>query len=116
MVDLGWTENLMPEISKNLVRDTPSYTEAVDAAVLPDSYLTLKYYYGQRAPGPGDLETEQPASTSGPGGLETKLPDNATETTLATTTTPTSTFSSTKGGLHISTTITNTTTIIPVQP
>jgi hypothetical protein len=105
--------------ARDFEESSPGYTflhRGGRPAVLPDSYLTLKYYYGQRAPGPGDLETEQPASTSGPGGLETKLPDNATETTLATTTTPTSTFSSTKGGLHISTTITNTTTIIPVQP
>jgi len=66
--------------------------------------------------GPGGVETEQPASTGGPGGVETEQPDDITETTLAKTTTATSTFSSTKGGLHISTTITNTTTVIPVQP
>ena len=74
------------------------------------------YALGQRASGPGGVETEQPASTGGPGGVETEQPDDITETTLAKTTTATSTFSSTKGGLHISTTITNTTTVIPVQP
>jgi hypothetical protein len=88
------------------------------------------YALGQRASGPGGIDTSQPASTSGPGGIDisqpnatrgplpivTEEPDDTTETTLATTTTATSTYSSTKGGLHISTTITNTTTVIPVQP
>jgi hypothetical protein len=55
-------------------------------------------------------------NTTGPGGIDPPPSDSATETTLATTTTSTSTFSSTKGGFHISTTITNTTTVIPVKP
>ena len=69
----------------------------------------------------GILETEftdyaMGQRATGPGGINLPPSDNATQTTLATTTTSTSTFSSTKGGLHISTTITNTTTVIPVQP
>jgi hypothetical protein len=68
---------------------------------------------------PSDNATESTlarTTTTGPGGINLPPSDNATQTTLATTTTSTSTFSSTKGGLHISTTITNTTTVIPVQP
>jgi hypothetical protein len=84
------------------------------------------YAMGQRETGPGginlppsDNATESTlarTTTTGPGGINLPPSDNATQTTLATTTTSTSTFSSTKGGLHISTTITNTTTVIPVQP
>jgi hypothetical protein len=65
---------------------------------------------------PGVIQTTPPDSATEPGVIQTTPPDSATETTLATTTTSTSTFSSTKGGFHISTTITNTTTVIPVQP
>lgn len=39
-MDLEWTENLMPEISKDPIRDTTSYVDTVDA-VLPDCYLIL---------------------------------------------------------------------------
>jgi hypothetical protein len=66
--------------------------------------------------GPGGINLPPSADATGPGGINLPPSDNATQTTLATTTTSTSTFSSTKGGLHISTTITNTTTVIPVQP
>ena len=59
-------------------------------------------------PGPTGLSNVSNNNTGvlGPGPLETSL---------ATTTTTTSTFSSTKGGFHIYTTITNTTTVSPVQ-
>ena len=66
--------------------------------------------------GPGGINLPSSSDATGPGGIDLPPSDNATETTLATTTTSTSTFSSTKGGFHISTTITNTTTVIPVQP
>jgi hypothetical protein len=67
---------------------------------------------------PGVTPTTPPdtATATEPGVTPTTPPDTAIGTTLATTTTTTSTFSSTKGGLHISTTITNTTTVVPVQP
>jgi hypothetical protein len=74
------------------------------------------YALGQRASGPGGIETEQPNATRGPLPIVTKEPEGTTETTLATTTTATTTYSTTRGGLHISTTITNTTTVIPVKP
>jgi hypothetical protein len=88
------------------------------------------YAMGQNTTGPGGIDLPPSGDTTGPEGIDLPpsgdttgpegidLPpsDNATETTLATTTTSTSTYSSTKGGFHISTTITNTTTVIPVQP
>jgi hypothetical protein len=66
--------------------------------------------------GPEGIDLPPSGDTTGPEGIDLPPSDNATETTLATTTTSTSTYSSTKGGFHISTTITNTTTVIPVQP
>jgi hypothetical protein len=76
------------------------------------------YAMGQRTTEPGVTPTTPPdtATATEPGVTPTTPPDTAIGTTLATTTTTTSTFSSTKGGLHISTTITNTTTVVPVQP
>ena len=75
---------------------------------------SIDYALSQPATEPGGTETPPPDATTEPGGTETPPPD-ARGTTLAKTTTTTSTFSSTKGGFHISTTITNTTTVIPVQ-
>jgi hypothetical protein len=82
---------------------------------------SINYALGQPATEPGPTETPPPGATTEPGPTETPPPgatklQNATETVLATTTTTTSTYSFTKGGLHISTTITNTTTVSPVQP
>ena len=81
--------------------------------------LEMGYAYnvmGQPVTEPGPLTTSIPNATKEPGPLTTSIP-NATETSLAaaTTTTTTSTFSYTKGGFHIYTTITNTTTVSPVQ-
>jgi hypothetical protein len=66
--------------------------------------------------GPGGTPTSAPNTTTGPGGTPTSQPENATGSVLATTTTKTSTFSYTKGGFQILTTLTNTTTVSPVQP
>jgi len=82
---------------------------------------SINYVLGQPATEPGPTETAPPGTPTEPGPTETAPPgskklQNATGTVLATTTTTTSTYSYTKGGLHISTTITNTTTVSPVQP
>jgi hypothetical protein len=111
----------------------------LSSAIVSGILETGSTYYamGQRATEPGVTPTTPPdtATATEPGVTPTTPPDTATATstateprvtpttppaatgtTLATTTTTTSTFSSTKGGFHISTTITNTTTVIPVQP
>ena len=108
----------------------------LSSAIVSGILETGSTYYatGQRATEPGVTPTTPPdtatatepgvtpttppdtATATEPGVTPTTPPDTAIGTTLATTTTTTSTFSSTKGGLHISTTITNTTTVIPVQP
>ncbi len=59
------------------------------------------------------VKTPPPDEMTEVGG--TPLANATTETPLATTTTSTSTFSHTEGGSHIFTTITNTTTVTPIQ-
>ena len=96
----------------------------LSSAIVSGILETGSTYYamGQRATEPGVTPTTPPdtatatSNATEPGVTPTTPPAAATGTTLATTTTTTSTFSSTKGGFHISTTITNTTTVIPVQP
>jgi hypothetical protein len=108
----------------------------LSSAIVSGILETGSTYYamGQRATEPGVTPTTPPAAATAtepgvtpttppaaatatePGVTPTTPPAATTGTTLAATTTTTSTFSSTKGGFHISTTITNTTTVIPVQP
>ena len=96
----------------------------LSSAIVSGILETGSTYYamGQRATEPGVTPTTPPdtatatSTATEPRVTPTTPPAAATGTTLATTTTTTSTFSSTKGGFHISTTITNTTTVIPVQP
>ena len=76
----------------------------------------IDFAISQPATGPGGTPTSAPDTTTGPGGTPRSQPVNATGSVLATTTTTTSTFSYTRGEFRILTTLTNTTTVSPVQP
>jgi hypothetical protein len=87
---------------------SPKKDNLNDSGVLGPTGLSNVSNNNTGVPGPTGLSNVSTNNTGvlGPGPLETSL---------ATTTTTTSTFSSTKGGFHIYTTITNTTTVSPVQ-
>ena len=103
---------------------SPKKDNLNDSGVLGPTGLSNVSHNNTGVPGPTGLSNVSNNNTGvpGPTGLSNVSNNNTgvlgpgpLETSLATTTTTTSTFSSTKGGFHIYTTITNTTTVSPVQ-